>query len=447
MTDRRPLWRLGCRAAVAPMTALLAPAMIGMAAMIVDAGFWITGSLRLQIAADAAAMGAGFLLSTSLKSADSATQTSTLQSVALYEAQAAATKLTGTINTPLTVTPNAGWTSVTVTVTSTPVALFGNAFLALPTGGFRNTPPTLRATATASLTGTSTPCVLTTGTTGTGIKVDNMGTVSAANCTIASNAKDANSSIPSIYLDSGTISANSINAAGTISKSNSGSNTMTGTQNQNQSAYSDPYASQTTPSPGATPGACDVAAGNANYSSYGTYSFDPSKGKTPGQWVFCGDTTIGGNGSTDSFAPGIYYVVNGNLTFNNATLTNSSGITFVMTGTNPGNFSWTNYSNTSIPFSAPTTGPTAGFAIWQACNSSGTQTSSFQGGSTVVFTGTVYMPCSSVDAGNNAQIRAPLGKAFNMVAKSMYVHGSAAIVTSPKTGSGSGTGTVPVLTQ
>jgi hypothetical protein len=110
--------------------------------------------------------------------------------------------------------------------------------------------------------------------------------------------------------------------------------------------------------------------------------------------VFCGNVTIGGNGSTDTFAPGIYYIYNGSLTFNNADITSANGVTFVLTGTNPGSFNWTNYSNTTT-LSAPTTGDTAGITVWQtgstASGSTNTiTTDAFNGGSTLQLGGAFY---------------------------------------------------------
>lgn len=434
------------RAAVAPMMAVMAMPLLGMTALIVDTGFWIIGSTRLQIAADAAAMGGAFLLNTSLKSANASTQTSTLQSVGLYEAQAASTKLMGVLTTPITVTTGNNFGNVTVTLYSQAPAYLGNVF--------KVSAPLLRATATAGYQLPSFSCLLTLGTTGTDIKVDNSGTLSASNCPIFSNSRDPNASIPSIYTDSGTITAPSIGAYGSITQSNSGSNSV-GPNPVSPFASSptaDPNTSLTVPtatSPAETQAIanCGANANNSrNFTAYGTYSFPSSNSSS---YVFCGNTTLGGNGSTDAFAPGTYYVVNGDLTFNNATISSFTGVQFIMTSNNNGtvgNFSYTNYSNTSIPFTAPTTGSAPNIAIWQGCNSSGSQTMSFQGGSTLNITGSVYAPCSSVDVGNNAQLSAPLTKSFGFVSKSIYVHGSAAV----RTGFGGASGTAsstPVLTN
>lgn len=418
------------RAAMALMVGVMSPALLGMGALVVDAGFWMVGSTRLQIAADAGAMGAALLLSNpTVRAQNGATQANTFRNAAQGEAQRTATRLAGTMNPPTVTWDTTGYSWATVTLTSQMPSYLLRVF--------KISAPVIRATATASVKpATSTPCVLTLGATGVGIRVDNMGTVTAASCAIGSNSAGT----PSIYLDSGTIGATTLSAVGTVAKSNSGSNSMTpANPTSNASASADPNAAKTIPAPGA----CNVT--NGTYTAYKStpYAFAPS-GST-GAYVFCGNTTIGGNASTQTFAPGIYYVVDGNLTFNNAAVTTASGVSFVLTGNNPGNLSWTNYSNTSTQITAPTTGPTAGIAIWQKCKSGG-QTASFQGGSTLLVSGAMYMPCSSVDVGNNAQLSAPANQSFSLIALSLYAHGSGAIRTAATGGSGSAGGSV-VLTQ
>jgi hypothetical protein len=107
-----------------------------------------------------------------------------------------------------------------------------------------------------------------------------------------------------------------------------------------QSAVADPYASKTAP----TPGTCNAT---NTFTFYGTYSFSPA--------TLCNGLTIGGNGSTASFAPGVYIVNNGNLTFTNANITQATGVTFVLTGTSPGSLYWQNNSS-SAALTAPSNG-------------------------------------------------------------------------------------------
>ena len=154
------------------------------------------------------------------------------------------------------------------------------------------------------------------------IQVDNQGSIVATGCPIFS---DSTSTSESIYLNSGTLKASSIGAVGLVVKSNSGSNVMESgsplaatSGSSYQTSQSDPLASLSVPSAGSS---CNYNHQLHRY--YGTYALSPPH---------CGNITIGGNGSTDTFAAGTYYIVNGSLTFNNANVTSAPGVTFVLTG-------------------------------------------------------------------------------------------------------------------
>lgn len=395
---------------------------MGLGCLFVDAAYYTIGSSKLQLAADAAAQAAAFVLPTSTFQGQTSTnQVAALKAIVLYEASASAGPAPGTLTTNPTITydgTNYSW--VTVTLTSKPATFFA--------GILGQTSPVLRTTATASFSAPPT-CLLALGRAGIDIKVDNSGSVINSRCAVFSNS----TSNPSIYLNSGTISGTTIGAAGTIIQSNSGSNSMTPTNpNQNRPQLTDPRSGQVVP----TGGACAVT--NGTYSNGGqTYNLTPQ--------TFCGSTTFGGNGSTMNFAAGVYYFT-GDVNFNNTSPNFASGISFVMTGSSPGNFSYTNYSTTTTPLTAPTTGPTAGIAIWQACNSSGSQTASFQGGSTLSVSGSIYMPCVVADVGNNAQLSSPSTATFDMTVSQIYVHGSAGVHTNNPATTG-GTVSTPTLSQ
>jgi hypothetical protein len=359
----------------------------------VDVGYAYVEHQRLQSAADAAAIGAAFLLPGSPSQA-------TLQAAALQAAtDASGSTMTGTITTPITVSSTSS--SVTVTLVSASQGFFTRAF------------STLSATATAG-TKSSTACILALASSVVdAIKVDNMGSITGSNCGIFSDS----SSSTSIYLNSGTIKGTSVGAVGSVQHSNSGSNTLSPTPVSGAAAEPDPYASRSIP----TYGSCNYTNGNFTAWQSGPYQFTQSKN------VFCGNTTIGGNGTTDTFAPGVYYVINGNLTFNNAQVTTASGVTFVLTGTSPGAFIWTNYSGT-YNMSAPTSGATAGILVWQNCGSGGiSPADQFAGGSTLQISGAIYTPCGELQLSNNAQIVTAAGGAMSVVANTIDVTGSAGI--------------------
>jgi Flp pilus assembly protein TadG len=398
------------RGVVVPIVIAAVPAFIGGAALAVDAGFFYVQEQRLQAASDAAAMGASHLLSLSPTTAQ-------LQAAAYQAAvDASGGQIVGAIQTPVSVSATSS--SVSVTLTSKTQDFFA--------GVLNVVAPTLSASSVAGSGsggsgGSASGCVLALDKTiANAIQVDNMGTISASGCGVFSNS----SATSAIYLNSGTIKGSSIGAVGTVTKSNSGSNTWSPTPANNQASETDPNASLTLPAYGA----CNYT--NASFTAWQAtpYAFTQAKN------VFCGNTTIGGNGTTDTFAPGIYYVVNGSLTFNNANVTSATGVTFVLTGTNPGSFSWTNYSGT-YSMSAPSSGSTKGILVWMACGTN--QTFSMQGGSTMSVSGSIYAPCAHADIGNNAQLVTASGGAMNFVMDSMYIHGSGGIYPSGTTATAS----------
>ncbi len=288
------------------------------------------------------------------------------------------------------------------------------------------------------------------------IKVDNMGRIQTPGCDIFANSTAAGTGVnAAIYLNSGTLSGKSISTPGKACLSNSGSNTVSPTIPNNGcispagTAKADPFAAMPLPSPtqpgcsvNATYGVCCIppitgtvsgvssTATNISNKSYTAWQSTPRTFNPANGGVFCGNTTIGGNGTTDQFAPGIYYVVNGNLTFNNSAITSANGVSFVLIGKNggnPGAFSWTNYSNT-YTVAAPASGPTAGILFWQGCKADGTApTNTMAGGSTLTMTGAFYAKCGALSLTNNIQMNAASGAAMRVVASTIYVAGSAGI--------------------
>ncbi|MBV9783502.1 MAG: hypothetical protein JO264_06745 [Acidisphaera sp.] len=417
----RALWRER-RASTFLITALVAPVVVGFTGMAVDAGIWYCEYSRLQLAADAAALGASRLLG------DSSATTADYQNAAYVEASGiTGGNLIGHLVTPITVVPAANKLSVSVTVQSTADTFFSAIF--------KIGRPAMATTATAGLNGSATGCVLALDkTAANAIDVDNSGSITGSGCGIFSNSTATNS----IYLNSGTVSGKTVGTVGGISESSSGSNVLSPSPgNTNAAAETNPLASMTAP----TPGSCNYTNYSATAWQSNPYSFTQSAN------VFCGNTTIGGNSTTDTFAPGIYYIVNGNLTFSNADITSASGVTFVLTGSTPGSLSWTNYSNTTS-ITAPTTGPTAGIAFWQTCPSAGglAPANTLSGGGTLELSGDFYAPCGAVDANNNAQIIAAPSSSMSVIADTVYATGSAMIAASSTT-SGSGSSGALALLQ
>ena len=420
------------RGAIAILVALMLPAAIAAAALVLDGGVWLVERARLQLAADAAANGAGYLLMASaLQTETTAQQAATLQTVALAEAEGATGgRLIGTLATPIAVTHAADWSSVTVTLSATATSVLSNVFGVAA--------PVLTATATTSLRPAA-ACVLALAPSeDDAIEVDNMGSIRATGCGIFADSSNPTA----ISLDSGTIVGSSVGTVGGASISNSGSNTLSPNPPTTGAApVTDPYAALTAP---AAPSTCSFPSGTGFTAWKATpYSFSPATNTN----VFCGNTTIGGNGSTDTFAPGVYYVVNGSLTFNNATVTQATGVSFVLTGSSPGGLVWTNYSNTGTTMTAPTSGPTAGILIWQTCGTGGTSPdNTMAGGSSLNVSGAFYAPCGDLEMSNNAQLTTAAGGSLSVVAYAIEMEGSAGISASAAN-TGAGAASRPRLTQ
>ena len=95
------------------MIAVMLPAFVAAAGVGIDYGVWQREANRLQLAADAAAMGAGRLLAAQTASA------ADFQTAAMAEANAVTGGTwVGTLNQTPTITVAANWSTVTVTLTS-----------------------------------------------------------------------------------------------------------------------------------------------------------------------------------------------------------------------------------------------------------------------------------------------------------------------------------------
>lgn len=412
------IWRLARnrRGAIAPLVALALPALMGAAALAVDAGFFYLEQQRLQVAADAAAVGAAYLLPGNPTAAQ-------LQSAAQQAAQGATGgALAGTLATPIGISATAS--AVTVTLTSQASGFFSPAL--------RLVAPALTARATAGIK-PGPACVLALNTSiSNAIEVAGSGTLTASNCGVFANSP-ATSAIN--VSDSGSINAQSVAAVGGVTTSSSGtlspSPPITGA-----AARPDPYAQMVPPS---APATCNFT--NATFNGGKTQYFTQSAN------VFCGNTTFSGN-TTGQFDAGIYYIVNGNLTFTGSSVSSSQGTTFVLTGTTPGSFNWTGNSNGQI--SAPTSGPTAGIAIWQTCGSGGSPANvidnQLTGSSVLTVAGGVYAPCGELNLNGNVQMVAAPGETLSVVADLVQVSGHGVLDVAAGS-SASGTPTFVVLMQ
>jgi len=389
------------RGAMAMTLGLLMTGFAGAAALSVDVADWYGSRRVMQAAADAGAMG-GVL---ALKNGSTNSQAVT---VATTDAQLNATGLGAgsTVNASVSATQ-----TVTVTVSKKATLLFSGVLM--------STAPTITTTSTASLvqtTSTSTPpiCLLVT-------------SPSAANTFQLSGSTELNASGCRIVVNSTSATAASVGGNATIlsqSLCGPGGNVVWGSAALSPAetkctAVTDPYVSMATPSAASASNPCNFTnfqTSGKNYFSYtnasgstvsdttGSNSVTPyfyydTAGDstsvlnlTPG--VYCGG--IQTNGTTNiRFQPGIYVLRNGGLTTKGNTTGVGTGVVFYLTGVGTAVQLQNDFvdlsAKTTLTISAPTTGPLAGFAIFQdGTAATGTLTNTLSGNSDINFTGLLY---------------------------------------------------------
>jgi hypothetical protein len=177
---------------------------------------------------------------------------------------------------------------------------------------------------------------------------------------------------------SGAISAQSVSVVGGISGTAAISATdgmLTG-----QPPTPDPYATATFPS--------FSGCKENNKKVQSAETLDPG--------VYCNGLTVNA-GATATLNPGIYYIDRGDLTVNGGATLTGTGVTIVFTSSNGHNYAGATINGgANINLTAPTAGPTAGMVIFGDQSMTVGTRFRFEGGSSQVFGGAVYLPAGDV---------------------------------------------------
>jgi|GEM_PF-3916697 Flp pilus assembly protein TadG len=240
---------------VAMIFALSAPLLIAATGFAVDIGYWYQEQESLQSAADAAALAAA--------NAQITFSTVTTRSAALPFAQLAGNNATNnqfnfngssssaTLTvTPASVTVNSASATQWVATVTAPRGSFFSRVHGLGLTGLL--PGTQGTSATADyVAASSSPCLLTTGTSGTGISSTGGSVIKATGCSIFSNS-NSTTAVTTGSSGSGVIEGSSVGAVGTVTIGSSNGyigptkTTIpygTSAGNSNSSSETDPYAS------------------------------------------------------------------------------------------------------------------------------------------------------------------------------------------------------------
>lgn len=357
------LWR-DRSGVIAILTAFGALVLVGFTGLAIDVATWELTQHKMQGAADAAAL-AGSI-------ADYASQNVT-------DAVDAVAASYGFANAPggATVTvsyPNSG-AEVQVVISQPQPRYFSRVFLA--------SAPTVTVQATANLpTGQGEACIMALGSSGQ-IATDDATfsgstTVDLSNCDLYNNSPDSTSTQ---LGGSAILGVRNMFLAGGYTVSGNATLSLSGTAATYVQPAINPYAGTQIPS--------YSGCSQTNYTLNPNTLATISAGATP--YVFCGDTDIKGN---LTLGPGIYVIDNGSFTAESQATITGTGVTIILTGTSIGTM--TINGGATVTLSAPTSGATAGIALWIDQSAPNANTDNLNGGSGQNINGVIYMPSQNV---------------------------------------------------
>jgi Flp pilus assembly protein TadG len=358
----------------AMITALMAPVLIGSAGLATEGGLWMYVHQNLQGAADSAALSSATLYGLNV----AGNLNNQAQSVvATYGYTVGNAGTTVTVNRPPATGNYSGNNrAIEVIVTTQQSRLLSSLF---NTGNV-----TLRGRAVALPGSAGTGCVLSLNLTAAG-GVTSKGTsgISLNQCSVYDDSNDTSALVNG---GSATIDALSVNVVGQIS----GGSGITTTQGVNVgiSPISDPYANVVMP----TPGSCDY--NNKTYKT--TVTINPG--------TYCNGIQLNA-GAVVTMNPGVYIIDRGSLQMAGGATLQGTGVTIILTSSTGSNYAdATINGGATLAITAPSTGPTAGIAIFGDRNMPTNTTFKFNGGDTQVIGGAVYVPHGTLQyaGGNNA---------------------------------------------
>jgi Flp pilus assembly protein TadG len=352
------------------ITALVLPVLIGIAGLGTEAGLWSYKHQTMQSAADSAAFSAGTSGNRTNLAAEAGAVT------ASYGFVNGANGAVVTVNQPpksgshLT-TPGA----VEVIVTQTQARLFSAIYSSQPV--------TISARAVA-IGGNGGGCVLALNTAASGAAAAQGSTsVNLIGCSLYDNS--SNGSALTVG-GSATISALSVSVVGHISGQASITTTKTNGITTGATPANDPYASNSYPP--------FLGCDQNNFTAKNAVTIDPG--------VYCDGMQLNA-GANVTLNPGTYYINQGSLQVNGSATLTGNGVTLVFTSSTGLNYpTATINGGATVNLSAPTSGPTAGIAIFGDRNMPVGTSFKFNGGSSQVISGAIYVPKGAVNFAGGA---------------------------------------------
>jgi hypothetical protein len=362
------------RGATALMTGLMMIVVLGFVGFGVDFGAEFTARRAAQGAADSAAYSAAV-------AAGSGATNVAEQGRAIagsYGLKNGTGGVVVTVNTPPATGAFAGHAEATEVLIARPAPRFFS-------GLFNASPWLIRARAVAAIQPgqNGDGCVLALDPTDPQTLFANGSTlVNLDGCSIYNNSSNAQA----LSLGgSAQVTASSANVVGGYF--HNGSGTLNAPLNTGAKPLSDPYADVPLPSySGCNANSAIVNSGVAT-------TFTPPVGAP---FVFCNGLQINSSANVN-FAPGVYIIDGGSLTFNGSSVVRGSGVTFILTNHTGSNIATATINGgADVNLSALTTGPTSGLVFYQDRRASKSGQSKLNGGSNQVLSGAAYFPSQNL---------------------------------------------------
>lgn len=353
-------------------TAIMLPVLIGFAALGIEVTEWYAQDRSIQAAADDAA------LSAAVAYAEGNANGYTQEALSVASSNGFTNEVNGvqvSVNMPPTSGNNQGNTSaIQVNITAPVTPLLSAMFVS---------PFNINGGGVAIVGGpnnSSNGCVLALNSAATtGAVLNGTTSITLNKCAFDVNATSATAAL--VMNGNASLTAENVNIGGGDQISNNATLHASDGVRLFQPPAMNPYAGRQIPSFAG----CD----HSNLKLHQSTTLQPG--------VYCGGIDI--TGGTVTFSPGVYFLNQGDLTLNgNASIVGTGGVTIILT-TSSNDYSTvgniTINGGATVNLVAPTSGATAGIAIWQDGRAPDSGSDKLNGGSTMQVTGAIYLPSES----------------------------------------------------
>jgi Flp pilus assembly protein TadG len=363
--------------------------MMGAAGLAVDGGIWYADRRAAQGAADAAAYSAAIDFMNSTNPSAAYAKATALAVAAQYGFTNGVGGVTVTVNSPAT---SGNYTSASENAFEVIVAKSEPLFFS----SFYLTSAAIKARAVAVPGASSKYCVevldSNSSVLNTLFNIGANATVDLSDCGIVD---DGPSSCAIDVTGNVTLLTQNLSVVGNVCTVSPATVTVSGAKSVGAAPIANPYSSM---SVAAVEGSTSMTCGVSPVTSSGqTYTISPG--------VYCGLSVA--SGATLNMNPGIYYINGGVFNLQSGSTTNANGVTIILTGNLIINYATANIApGATLNLTAPTTGATAGLAMWSDAASpivlSQPLTSIMNGGATMTINGALYFPTQMVDFSNGS---------------------------------------------